>query len=435
MRPKTLLKWGGLLVATVMVAALSDPGLAAAATTGPTTPVTPSCAWYDYSVTTDNEGAPDNSASYFLLPFTVQDGLRIVLDGRYPDSRYASLQVYAASGGLFSTNGVSSALTDYRIAPDPGSVNPWQRPGGRGGGRFTVTLSSDVAPGQVNTLPLAPAGTTSGPGYLLYRVYLPRNGDFSRVPLPNVTFILNGTSVRVPPCPSAPPTTAAGTSSTPASVKALPPASTPATAAAGAEPSVQFARAVPKGGGFPNADSGYLTAAVTPPGPADVLVIRGRAPSSARGNHPSPWPAPGADLRYWSLCNYVLTTQLPLVANEQPDGKIDYGCRHDSQVRLDRRSDYTFVVGTESQRTAIDRIPGVTFLPFSSTQPTTPHVLLLRDMLANPDFAQAVQNVPANGNPASAAQVMGAYYPRTAVCALTTLTRYGPGACLAGNTP
>jgi hypothetical protein len=126
---------------------------------------------------------------------------------------------------------------------------------------------------------------------------------------------------------------------------------------------------------------------------------------------------------------------LPLVANEQPDGKIDYGCRHDSQVRLDWRRDYTFVVGTESQRIAIDRIPGVTFLPFSSAQPTTPHVLLLRDMLANPDFAQAVQNVPANGNPASAAQVMGAYYPRTAVCALTTLTRYGPGACLAGAAP
>src|ERR1700683_1929138 len=96
LRPKTLLKWGGLLVATVTVAALSGPGLAAAATTGPTTPVTPSCAWYDDCVTTHNEGAPDSSASYYLLPFPVQDGLRIVLDGRYPDSRYASLQVYAA---------------------------------------------------------------------------------------------------------------------------------------------------------------------------------------------------------------------------------------------------------------------------------------------------------------------------------------------------
>ncbi len=75
---------------------------------------------------TDNQGAPDSAAAYWLTPFTAQDGMRIVLSGQYPDARYASLEVTKPGGGLFTVNGVSSELTDYRIAPDPGSVNPWQ---------------------------------------------------------------------------------------------------------------------------------------------------------------------------------------------------------------------------------------------------------------------------------------------------------------------
>ncbi|HEX9354686.1 MAG TPA: hypothetical protein VF933_12840, partial [Streptosporangiaceae bacterium] len=80
--------------------------------------------------------------------------------------------MYQPGGGLFTTNGVSSALTDYLIQPDPGSVNPWQQ-WAQPGGSFTVTVRPDVAPGEANTLPLAPAGVTSGTGHILYRVYLP----------------------------------------------------------------------------------------------------------------------------------------------------------------------------------------------------------------------------------------------------------------------
>jgi hypothetical protein len=127
--------------------------------------VTPACAWYEFSATTLNEGGQDSAATYWLLPYTVQDGLQIRLDGRYPDSRYASLQAYGSTGGLFTVNGVSSALTDYQIQPAPGSVNPWQPAGRhpwRGAGAFTVALQPDVTPGQANTLPLAPAGTAPG---------------------------------------------------------------------------------------------------------------------------------------------------------------------------------------------------------------------------------------------------------------------------------
>jgi hypothetical protein len=437
MRKKTLISSICSLMAAAAAALLAVPAPASAALGSAALgsgPVTPACAWYEFSVTIDNEGAQDSAATYWLLPFTVQDGLRIRLDGRYPDSRYASLQAYQSVGGLYTVNGVPSALTDYNIQPDPGSVNPWQPARAHrrdAGNAFTVTLQSDVAPGEPNTLPLAPAGTAPGTeGYLFYRVYLPAGGDISRVPLPVVTFTLDGVSQQVPACPpGAGSTLSAGVRGAPGLPAAIRQA--PAATSAPAQ-SVEFARAVPSGGGFPNADSGYLTAVVTPPGDGDVLVIRGQAPTASRGSHPSPWPSPFADLRYWSLCNYLVTPTVPLVANQLPDGQIDYGCRYDSEVAVDRYGYYTFVVGTESQRPAIDRIPGATFLPFSTAQPTTPHALLLRDMLANPNFAQAVQNVPQNGSPASAAAVMGPYYPRTAICPLATLARGGPAACLAG---
>jgi hypothetical protein len=415
-----------IVTGSVVALGAQVPADAAAAQTSP---VTPACAWYDFSVSTDNASAPDSAATYWLLPFTVQEGLRIVLDGRYPDSRYASLEAYTSGGALFSTNGVESALTDYRIAPDPGSVNPWQRATrhtGAGGDAFTVTLQSDVTQGQVNTLPLAPAGTAAGTaGYLIYRVYLPARGDFSQVPLPVVTFTLDGVSQQVPACP--PGTTSAQPSGTaPAATPAGVPADAPAQ-------SVEFAPVKTTGGGAPNADSGYLAAVVTPPGNGDVLVIQGKAPTASLGSHPSPWPAPGIDLRYWSLCNYLATAKVPLVVNQLPGGGVDYGCRYDSQVRLDQRGYYTFVVGTEAQRAAIDQIPGATFLPFSTAEPTTEHFLLLRNMLANPDFAEAIQNVPQGGSAASAAAVMGAYYPQAAICSLATLASDGPAACLAGQ--
>jgi hypothetical protein len=432
-----------LCSAAAAAAALAGPAAASALAAPHTSPVTPKCAWYELSITTFNELAQDSAEAEWLLPFTVQDGLQIQLDGRYPDSRFASVQNYGATGLPFTVNGVSSALTDYQIQPDPGSVNPWQYPPGhhqRGGNAFTVTLQSNVAPGQVNTLPLAPANTAAQtPGYLFYRVYLPRGGDFSQVPLPVVTFTLDGVSQQVPACPPG----TAGTASAqaraaPASVPAHLRASLPAQSAVGgaaagaAAQAPEFARKE-FSSGFPNADSAYLYALVSPPQNGDVLVIRGKAPTASPGSHPSPWPAPFIDLRYWSLCNYLWTGTIPLVANQLPDGQIDYGCRYDSQVATDRYGYYMFVVGTEAQRAVIERIPGATFLPFSAADPTTQHFLLLRNLLPSPRFAQAIQNVQQAGSPASAAAGMGPYYPVTAICPLAKLARSGPGACLAGT--
>lgn len=94
---------------------------------------TPPCAW-PAAVNSDtipkyngfNNSNPDTASAYRLLFFTVQSGLRITLSGQFPDSRYMSFEVYDSQGEPFTTNGVSSALADYQIVPDPGSINPWQ---------------------------------------------------------------------------------------------------------------------------------------------------------------------------------------------------------------------------------------------------------------------------------------------------------------------
>jgi hypothetical protein len=406
---------------------------------------TPSCAW-PIAVNADTLSAnselnihnPDTASAYWLMAYTVEDGMRLTLRGHFPDSRYMSLEVYTSDGLPFSTNGVSSALADDQIAPDPGSVNPWQHEA-EPGGSFTVTLEADVSPGQANVLPLAPAGTPAGTAGLIFlRVYVPAYGNPQQVPLPAVTVTLDGASRQLPACP------ASSALNSPAAAQVLHvlglslPASgsTPTNAApAGLSPGeiVPFALGSAATGSTPDSDTRYLSAVVGPPRDGDVLVIRAKAPTVPTGPAPVPWPALGADLRYWSICNDLLASPTPVVVNHLPHDKVDLGCRYDRQVALDRQGYYTIVVGTEAQRAAIERIPGATFIPRSLADPGQPDKIYLRNMLPNPAFAEAIQNVPANGNPASAATVMGPYYPRLGFCSLKILAASGPGACLAAN--
>jgi hypothetical protein len=376
-----------------------------------------SCAWPTENVaSSDNTAFPDAAEEYFGQPIVAPAGARIVLAGRFPDARYVSVQVYTPGGA-------GASLTDYRIAPSPGSLNPWQRPGPPGG-RFTVTIRSDPAPGQANTLPL-PAGTTSGhPGYLVYRVYLPAGGG-SAVPVPVLTVEEGGAARVLPACPShsAPVTFPAVSGSAPA-----------ATGAATPPPrQLEFfkpAQSTFNNGGLANVDTSYLLAYLARPPAADVVVVTAKAPTFAPGSHPSPWPARGEDVRYWSMCVGVLIPLVPLVANELPGGGTDYGCRADEATRLNAAGDYTYVIGSEAQRAAISGVPGVTFLPFSTAHPAGPYLLGLRNVLVSTSFAQSPENVTQAADPAAAAAIMGPYYPRAVVCPLATLTIKGPQGCL-----
>jgi hypothetical protein len=404
------------LVMAVTACTSAQPSSSAAAG-GSQSAVLPgmSCAWpTELTAQTDNTAFPDAAEAIFGQLIVASAGTRIVLSGRFPDARYVSVQVYTPGG-------VGASLPDYRLAPQPGSLNPWQRQAAPGG-RFTVTIRPDPAPGQANTLPM-PAGTTSRhPGYLVYRVYLPAGGA-SAVPLPVLTVEQGGAARTLPACPSR---NATVTFPTPA------PAAGAGGSGAAAPPPLEFytARQSFSDAGLSNVDTSHIYAYLGRPPAPDVVVITGKAPTFAPGSHPSPWPAPGEDVRYWSMCMGVLIRLVPLVANKLPGGGTDYGCRADEATRLNAAGYYTYVIGSESQRAAISRVPGVTFLPFSTAHPDGPYLLALRYLLVSPSFTHSPQNVTQADDPAAVAAVMGAYYPRAAVCPLATLTAKGPQACL-----
>ncbi len=119
---------GGLAVVILIAAGLNlDCVGGPSASTGSSPSASQACAWPILaSFPTSNVDLVDSAASYWLDKFQVQSDLRIVLTGRYPDARYASISVYTGATSSFTTNGVGSDLTDYQIVPDAGSINPWQ---------------------------------------------------------------------------------------------------------------------------------------------------------------------------------------------------------------------------------------------------------------------------------------------------------------------
>jgi hypothetical protein len=371
-----------------------------------------------------NTDIPDAAAAYWGQPIVADQNTTIQISGRSPDARYASLSVYTPYGSPFTTNGVSSSLPDYRIRPQPGSQNPWQQPA-RPGGSFEVTISPSVTPNQVNALPM-PAGTSSQhPGYRVYRVYLTASGNFSQVQLPALTIEEGHVARPLPACathntpvqkPERAPTS--GT-----------PTSTPTTAPVAAS---QF-YSPPFNGGLANADTAYVEAYFIRPAASDVVVVTAKALTYPHSLHPTPWPDPNADMRYWSMCIVVGIQSLPTVVNTLSNGTTDYGCRADDATKTNADGDYTYVIGTETQRTAIERLPGVTFLPFSSTESTRLYLLLLRNTLVSPQFTHSVQDVTQTLDPTAAAAAMGPYYPQVSTCPLTTLMTSGPQACTSGQ--
>jgi hypothetical protein len=429
----------------------------------------PGCAWgaaWGEVVNTDTELAhpalnavePDNSASYWILTYTYEPGETITLNGTYPDSRFWSFQVG------------TQVLTDYQIAPDPGSVNPFQpasgpRQGGHPSEQYTVTLSSDAQPGETNTLPLAPSGDQPGATVsMTMRDYL-QNGGVWAVPAPSVTFSYEGVSQLIPACsreqmaypgsttPDASTQSAASvtndapspTGSSSAVTSQIAPRSVAAESAADdststvsstetssgspGEINVPFYATAPSGPAG-NQDTQYLAANVTPPTNGDVLVVKGKVPTTTYGDTAQPWPSPGVDLRYWSLCDY--TTAGALVVNDlSPNylwgGQVDWGCRNNDQIRVSSEGHYTIVIGTEAQRAAIENIPGVTFLPFSEAFPAEATSLLIRNQQPSPSFAQVIATWPtaATQTPAQAAaadeQAMGAYYPTLSFSTISAL--------------
>ncbi len=399
----------------ILLAALLTP------VTGPTaaSAETPQdCFWTSVF---DEENAnlfyPDTGVNYYLGRVALPPGGRLVVRGEYPHARYTSFNVYD------ETFQPTDALADVDIHPDRGATNPFLvgNRRDRANRDYTVNVVPDPVPKRDrnrarNTVYLGDEGAPRFNASMVLRVYLPDRGrnQFGGVPLPEVAVRLpDGTEIDQP-----------------ATCTAL--TQQPSTGVTGADqhgngPSIpnyttakkhpdwerffnvprtmlrQFSQtladeygAESRGGFFSDGNNAYVSAFIARDfGP--VLVLRGRQP-----NVPETFDRERVftrgQLRYWSMCSVSM----------QPYSVTDtIGCVNDSRLVTNRRGWYTLVVSTPEDRPAdARRRCGVTWLPFG-IRPTA--ALVMRNQLADPDFAHSVQRVR---RPGTEREVMGDFLPR-----------------------
>jgi hypothetical protein len=173
------------------------------------------------------------------------------------------------------------------------------------------------------------------------------------------------------------------------------------------EPEVQ-------GGFYSNRDTAYIYVHLSRHfGP--LLVVQGRLPRFARTDT-DPVRMPSAKLRFWSLCSGESR-----VTTRTPDCLADY------QVLRQSGRDYTVVVSRAS-----DRPPnatagcGVAWLNWGNRGDGAGDadygLLIMRNMLASPDFARAIQRVE---RPGTESDVMGPFFPRSRYTTTQAFARRG----------
>lgn len=389
------------------------------------------CAWptkANKDVT--NVAYPDTGATYWAFSYRLAPGETLRLRGRFPKARYMSFITYAPTGGALDV------LTDRDIQPTSGGTNPFAS-GGKPGGAYTVTVSAAAdAEGPNLVRAIAKSGTTTTTlageqppaptgrwtplgsgradaggvgGTLIYRVYLSGTADdpTGGGGLPDVSVVApDGTAKTVATCaePGANP-----------NVDQLVAEHGPATDKAAPSEPIFIRPAAGVANLYPNPDNIYV-ATIVHHTPGQVVVLRAKAPTFPDTGAGQPVTG-DEQVRYWSLCTNEYRKPYPVSS-----------CVADQDVVLDDQGRYTIVVSTPEDRPAnATAADGITWLDWGSTK--VDGLLLMRQMLPAPDFAEAASKV-AEGSPAST--VMGAYTPGGAYCAKDAFEAKGPDACLAG---
>jgi hypothetical protein len=409
---------GGLAALSVaLLAALAVPAAAQAAGLDQTCELTAT----RFDADTVNVLFPDQSAQYWSAHYLAVPGTRIRIDGIFPYARYTSWNVYDPLLRPFAK------LSDYQLVPDAGSANPFLP----GASRTTqisqrhytlfLTFSASDHPGP-NTIFVDP--TKNPVGVFTLRVYVPDAGrDITGgVGLPQVTWEPT-TDTGLPAVASPCRTLEKPTSSTLTDLYpslTVPEGGLPVP---GRNPPVwrKFVNICQSGqdllldnalgdklpqtgqspcgafgsGGFlSNIDNSYVYA-FTSRGFGPLVVFHGLAPTFAATYPDAPVMPAGVQVRYWSFCQ-----------NDPIDERY-VACRRDDQVKLDSSGDYTIVVAQPSSwpaRAARRCGRVVSFIPWG---PQPDGVMLYRQMLADPSFAEAIKNATHG----SEQQQMGPYYP------------------------
>ncbi|MFJ9817968.1 hypothetical protein ACIRU3_22450 [Streptomyces sp. NPDC101151] len=363
-----------------------------------------------------NLAFPETNATYWLTPYRLDKGDRIVVEGTYPSARFTSLTSYDGQGADVD------ALADFQIAPSPGSKNPFAVPDAGtdpAHHRYQVTVEAGVAAGSGgNTIAATGNSAASGSGFLVLRVYVPDNesNPAGGVPLPTLSVQRQGSSPRsMKACPRA--DSAQGPSGPLADdLRKIVKDNAPPGKFVGC------GRSTPGDPGFalpdkvlrlfPNPFNKYLCSPLAYE-PGRIAVVRGRAPTfpdTVNGQS----VLTKSQVRYWSLCQNQW--QLPYPVSS---------CAADFQTALDKDGRYTYVVSTRQDRPAnATAAKGVTWIDWGPTDVTS--LLFFRNMLPAAGFRNAVQDVKPGEDPA---EVMAAYYPTITYCTKAAFTKGGADAC------
>ncbi|WP_419996006.1 hypothetical protein [Streptomyces boninensis] len=420
------------VVAVVLGSTLLAPGAAEAGTQASAKPSPPdsSCFWTG-PFTPDQErfnfAYLDTKALYWSTHYTLPEGARLTLDGRYAHARYQSLNSYSATTAVPLT-----ALNDQQIAPDRGSRNPFLTGADRTFPKrdWTVGVSpktppSDPAQAAQNTLYAGQPGTTAQS--LIYRVYVPDRGrdGTGGVGLPEpVLTLADGAKLRGRALCDAvsPDHDSLGPRVRPIEEYRVDYEQPGKPAGFPAEKRVEWhssytpewirqceyydrcAPAPPRGvGQYSNLDNSYVSARLNRKlGP--VVVLRGRMPSTPAtydGGH----RMTAGQLRYWSMCTY-----------EAWSTKVDgpQSCAYDEQIHPDRRGRFTVVVSRPEDRPRNARAAcGVKWLAWPERGDGAGHLddafVMMRNMLPADGFTQTPAQTRTGDDEAA---VMGPYLPR-----------------------
>jgi hypothetical protein len=407
----------------VVTGALAVAALAAPSAQAANEPPTRSCGW-PLRISGDqlNVVFPDDYAKYWVGVLPIPPGGHIEVKGRFPHARYMSLITYSALGQAVD------GIADEEVVPDAGSTNPYVAGADRTAANRSYTLRivnqrvpAARAPNTVYT-ENADGSKTSRPlqgSAFVLRVYEPDAGrdDTGGVGLPDVAVVTgDGRRIALPRCPAlnlpdlgltklladsggrgaGPDTGLAGrnpprwkrfTGIANSLVSALDNERTGDTLY---PPLAQLTNRLPTGGFFENVHNAYVFTTVSR-GPGEVVVFRGRAPTFAHTHAGEPIMGTG-QLRYWSFCSNIITTQF-------------LGCRNDTTIPVGDDGRYRIAISTKAARPAnATDACGMAWLP-SSAFPATQ--IIYRHMLPAPSFAEAIQRV----RPGQEQAEMGEYYP------------------------
>lgn len=430
-----------LLVVARRLASMLVPGVLglASLTAAAAEPIIPgerSCFWQRGPHSADpylNVAYPDANVFYWAAVFTMPADSSLTIEGEFPRSRYFSMISYDEGGRPLES------LADYLVSPEAGAENPFREGAKRRSRKrgysvevvnrpLTQTRAEGEFQKNAERNVLHAPGGPNKQQILLYRIYLPDTGAgiTGGVDLPEpVLTLANGKELRgEKACGSLatdqPLQIRVDAMGIPVSAyrKLISQPGKPDTWPAKVDPQwhIQLDRESllgiytgkinpdarrSEGGFFPNPDNNYIRTIVNRRhGP--VLVLRGKMPSTP-ATVDGDRKMTSAQLRYWSICS-----------NQSFANTRVNDCLFDEEIPVDDNGYYTIVVSREADRPRNARTEcGLAWLPMADDGDglfdKDASVVQIRNMLASPDFPQAIQRVKRDGD---IKKVMGEYYPK-----------------------